>query len=218
MCGHPDNWGTLYAAMRDLLRCQIGWDSGTFDCHIRCTVFYGLENITPGAQTKPWNYNYVKWYQIYAYVLALRIFEQSFRNPPFLHLSVGDFQEIMARSIEQWKLTGPNVQCLVHDISENYYCINDISCIFICFISQLLIGPIRTYLVQWTMTIYWSSALAGGFRKTELLPHLANCMDIELWFSRRCMRFIEMAMNSSNIVVKTVNNMGKLWFAFCNGS
>ncbi len=30
---------------------------------------------------------------------------------------------------------------------------------------------------------------------------------IEL-FLRRCMRFIKMAMNSSNIVVKTVTNMG----------
>ncbi len=42
----------------------------------------------------------------------------------------------------------------------------------------------------------------------KLLPHLANCMDIELWFSRRCMRFIKMAVNSSNIVVKTITNMG----------
>ncbi len=42
----------------------------------------------------------------------------------------------------------------------------------------------------------------------KLLPHLANCMDIELRFSRRCMRFIKMAINSSNIVVKTITNMG----------
>ncbi len=33
-------------------------------------------------------------------------------------------------------------------------------------------------------------------------------MDIELWFSRRCVRFIKMDMNSSNIVVKTITNMG----------
>ncbi len=38
----------------------------------------------------------------------------------------------------------------------------------------------------------------------KLLPHLANCMDIELCFSRRCMRFIKMAMNSSNTVVKNI--------------
>ncbi len=31
-------------------------------------------------------------------------------------------------------------------------------------------------------------------------------MYIELWFSK-CMRFIKMAMNSSNIVVKTITNM-----------
>ncbi len=29
-----------------------------------------------------------------------------------------------------------------------------------------------------------------------LLPHLAGCMDIELWFSRRCIRFLNMAMKS----------------------
>ncbi len=51
----------------------------------------------------------------------------------------------------------------------------------------------------------------------KLLPHLANCMDIELWFSRRCMRFSKMAMNPSNIVVKTITNMS-IWFTFCNGS
>ncbi len=33
-------------------------------------------------------------------------------------------------------------------------------------------------------------------------------MDIELWFSRGCMRFIKMAMNSSNIAVRTITNMG----------
>ncbi len=33
-------------------------------------------------------------------------------------------------------------------------------------------------------------------------------MNIEWWFSRMCMRFIKMAMNSSNIVVKTIPNMG----------
>ncbi len=60
----------------------------------------------------------------------------------------------------------------------------------------------------------------------KLLPHLANCMDIELWFSRRCIRFIKMAMNSSNIVVKSITNMGiyglhsvmELTKDFCNQS
>ncbi len=34
-------------------------------------------------------------------------------------------------------------------------------------------------------------------------------MDIELWFSRRCMRFIKIAMNlSNNVVVKPITNMG----------
>ncbi len=51
----------------------------------------------------------------------------------------------------------------------------------------------------------------------KLLPHLANSMDIELWFLRRCMWFIKMAINSSNIVVKTITNMD-IWFTFSNGS
>ncbi len=42
----------------------------------------------------------------------------------------------------------------------------------------------------------------------KLLPHLANCMDIELQFSRMCMIFIKMDMNSFNCVVKTITNMG----------
>ncbi len=42
----------------------------------------------------------------------------------------------------------------------------------------------------------------------KLLPHTANCIHIKLCFSRRCMRFIKMAINSCNIVVKTITNMG----------
>ncbi len=41
-----------------------------------------------------------------------------------------------------------------------------------------------------------------------LLPHLAMCMDIELWFSRRCIRFLNMAMKLDNVVVRTIINMG----------
>ncbi len=41
-----------------------------------------------------------------------------------------------------------------------------------------------------------------------MVPHLAYCMHIEVWFSRRFMRVIRMAMYSSNIVVKTITNMG----------
>ncbi len=33
-------------------------------------------------------------------------------------------------------------------------------------------------------------------------------VDIELWVSRRCIRFIKMAMNSDNVVVSTIINMG----------
>ncbi len=42
----------------------------------------------------------------------------------------------------------------------------------------------------------------------KLLPHIAGCMDIELWLSKRCINFIKMAADSSNVVVKTITNMG----------
>ncbi len=41
-----------------------------------------------------------------------------------------------------------------------------------------------------------------------LRPHLAGCMDIELWFSRRCIRFLTMTMKSDNVVVRTIISMG----------
>ncbi len=61
--------------------------------------------------------------------------------------------------------------------------------------------------------IAWRVAIHRVWRVTwktlgKLLPHLVNCMDVELRFSRRCMRFIKMAINSCNIVVKTITNMG----------
>ncbi len=42
----------------------------------------------------------------------------------------------------------------------------------------------------------------------NLLPHLAGVMDPELWFSKRCIKFIKMALNSDNIIVKTISNVG----------
>ncbi len=42
----------------------------------------------------------------------------------------------------------------------------------------------------------------------HLLPHLAGVMDPELWFSKRCIKFIKMALNSDNIIVRTITNVG----------
>ncbi len=50
-----------------------------------------------------------------------------------------------------------------------------------------------------------------------LLPHLAGCMDIKLGFSRRCIRFLNMAMKSDNVVVRTIINMGIEAFHFVMG-
>ncbi len=33
-------------------------------------------------------------------------------------------------------------------------------------------------------------------------------MDPELWFSKRCIKFIKMALNSDNIIVRTIINVG----------
>ncbi len=42
----------------------------------------------------------------------------------------------------------------------------------------------------------------------NFLPHLAGVMDTELWFSRRCIKFIKMALSSDNIIVRTITNVG----------
>ncbi len=42
----------------------------------------------------------------------------------------------------------------------------------------------------------------------NLLPHLAGVMDLELWFSKRCIKFIKMALNSDNIIVRIITNVG----------
>ncbi len=42
----------------------------------------------------------------------------------------------------------------------------------------------------------------------NLLPHLAGVMDPELWFSKRCIKFIKMALISDNIIVRTITNVG----------
>ena len=41
-----------------------------------------------------------------------------------------------------------------------------------------------------------------------LLPHIVGCMSPELWFAKRCIKFINMAVNSRNYTVKTISNMG----------
>ncbi len=44
--------------------------------------------------------------------------------------------------------------------------------------------------------------------RCNLLPHLVDVMDPELWFSERCIRFIKMTLNSDNIIVRTIINVG----------
>ncbi len=42
----------------------------------------------------------------------------------------------------------------------------------------------------------------------NLLPHLVGVMDPKLWFSKRCIELIKMAINSDNIIVRTMTNVG----------
>ncbi len=42
----------------------------------------------------------------------------------------------------------------------------------------------------------------------NLLPYIAGVMDPELWFSKRCIKFIKMALNSDNIIFRTITNVG----------
>ncbi len=41
-----------------------------------------------------------------------------------------------------------------------------------------------------------------------MLPHLAGLIDPELWFAKRCIKFISMCMKSDNNTVKTISMMG----------
>ncbi len=42
----------------------------------------------------------------------------------------------------------------------------------------------------------------------NLLPHLVGVMDTELWCSKRCIKCIKMVLNSDNIIVRTIINVG----------
>ncbi len=46
------------------------------------------------------------------------------------------------------------------------------------------------------------------FTHCNLLPHLADGMGPELWFSQRCIKCIMMALNSDKIIVRTIINVG----------
>ncbi len=61
--------------------------------------------------------------------------------------------------------------------------------------------------------ISWRIAMCKVWRvpwttHCNLLPNLAGVMDPELWFSKRCIKFIKMALNSDNIIVRTITNVG----------
>ncbi len=47
---------------------------------------------------------------------------------------------------------------------------------------------------------YMESCFSHMASHCVLLPHLDGCMDIELWFSRRCIMFLNMAMDDSNVL------------------
>ncbi len=42
----------------------------------------------------------------------------------------------------------------------------------------------------------------------NMLPHLVGMIDPELWFAKRCIKFISMCMKSDNNTVKTISMMG----------
>ncbi len=42
----------------------------------------------------------------------------------------------------------------------------------------------------------------------NMLPHLAGMIDPELWFAKRCIKFISMCIKSDNNTVKTISMVG----------
>ncbi len=53
---------------------------------------------------------------------------------------------------------------------------------------------------------------SGGFHgdnsMNNMLPYLAGMIAPELWFAKRCIKFISMCMKSDNNIVKTISMMG----------
>ncbi len=65
--------------------------------------------------------------------------------------------------------------------------------------------------------IIWTIAMCKGWRLSwtthcNLLPNLADVMDLELWFSKSYVKLIKKALNSDNIIVRTITNV------FLNGT
>ncbi len=111
---------------------------------------------------------------------------------------VADFNHHCNMCYTNFKYANSNIRNVLFHKDCTAFNGNQILPMFNSFIEEIYIAwrvaMCRVWRVPWT-THY------------KILPHLANCMDIELWFSRRCKRFIKMTMNSSNIVVKTITNM-----------
>jgi len=55
----------------------------------------------------------------------------------------------------------------------------------------------RVWCIPWTM-------------HCNLLAHVAGVMDPELWFAKRCMKLIKIALMPGNYTVKSIINMG--WY------
>ncbi len=67
----------------------------------------------------------------------------------------------------------------------------------------ILKSPLRIIL----STFHNLPSCISFFICTWVAVYIALCMDIELWCSRRCIRFLNMAMKSDNVVVRTIINM-----------
>ncbi len=63
-----------------------------------------------------------------------------------------------------------------------------------------------------------TQVVASALNHTLYFSHMwFVCMDIEVWFSRRCIRFSMMEMKSDNVVVRTIINIGIVGFHYVMG-
>ncbi len=74
-------------------------------------------------------------------------------------------------------------------------------------ILHFLINCMDDVYISWRIAMH-KVQMVSSTTHCNLLPHLDAVMDPVLWFSKRCIKFIKMALNSDNIIVRTITNVG----------
>ncbi len=112
---------------------------------------------------------------------------------------VGDFNRQCNMFLADFRYAS----CFMRNVLFHKYCTS-------FYGSQIL--PLFDNHIQGLMTA-WRVAIRRVWRipwhtHCNLLPHIAGVMDPQLWLVKRCIKFINMCINSDNVIVRTISNMG----------